>query len=271
MRQALAIVTLATSLACAQSGGTQKVYTETFKGVDSIQATIYTPYGPMVFRLYQDKTPQTVANFVELSEKKFYDGLIFHRVIPGFMVQGGDPQGNGQGGPGWTIKDEFDPALKHVPGALSMANAGPGTGGSQFFVVQVAQDHLNGKHSVFGMLRSGWDISCLIEGNDKIDSIRIKKFGKAVAQQAVAAPALVPAKKDSVKAAPVVAPAKKDTAKAVPAVVPAKKDTAKLAAAVPAKKDTAKAVPAAKATPAKPAAATPAPAAVPAKKDTAKK
>jgi peptidyl-prolyl cis-trans isomerase B (cyclophilin B) len=240
MRKVVALTLLATGLVCAQNGAAPKVYTETFAGIDSIQATIYTGYGPMVFRLYQEKTPQTVANFVELSEKKFYDGLKFHRVIPGFMAQGGDPKGDGTGGPGWTIKDEFDPALKHVPGALSMANAGPGTGGSQFFIVQVEQAHLNGKHSVFGMLRSGWDISCLIEPNDKIDSIRIHKFGKAAAAPAaVAVPAPV-AKKDSAKVAapaPVVAkdakvapaPAKKDSAKAMvkPAAVPAKKDSAK--------------------------------------------
>jgi peptidyl-prolyl cis-trans isomerase B (cyclophilin B) len=177
MRKVFATLALASSLALAQDGGI-KTYTETFKGIDSIQATIYTSYGPMLFRLYQDKAPQTVANFVALSEKKFYDGLKFHRVIPGFMAQGGDPLGNGQGGPGWAIKDEFS-SLTNIPGALSMANAGPNTGGSQFFIVQVAQPHLDGKHSVFGMIRSGWDISCLLEVGDKIDSIRIKKFGSA--------------------------------------------------------------------------------------------
>lgn len=181
MRSAIALVLLATGLACAQNAAPQKVYTESFAGVDSIQATIYTSYGPMVFRLHQDKTPQTVANFVALSEKKFYDGLKFHRVIPGFMAQGGDPEGNGTGGPGWSIKDEFDINLKHVAGALSMANAGLNTGGSQFFIVQVEQAHLNGKHTVFGMLRSGWDVACLLERNDKIDSIRIRRFGKGPA------------------------------------------------------------------------------------------
>lgn len=174
MRQLFAILALAASFVSAE--GAPKVYTETFKGVDSLQATVYTSYGTMVFRLWQEKTPQTVANFAALADKKFYDGLKFHRVIPGFMAQGGDPQGNGMGGPGWTIKDEFDSTLHHVAGALSMANAGPGTGGSQFFVVQVPQQHLDGKHSVFGMLRSGWDISCILEANDKIDSIRIKTF-----------------------------------------------------------------------------------------------
>jgi len=208
MRQLLAILALGTSLACAQEA-LPKTYTEKFKGIDSIQATIYTSYGPMLFRLYQDKTPQTVANFVALSERKFYDGLKFHRVIAGFMAQGGDPLGNGQGGPGWTIVDEFSPTLKNVPGALSMANAGPNTGGSQFFIVQAAQPHLDGKHSVFGMLRTGWDISCLIEAGDRIDSIRIEKFGPGAK---LAAPIQIAATKDTAKSA-VPVPAKQDAAK----------------------------------------------------------
>ena len=148
----------------------------------------------MVFRLYPDKAPQTVANFVALADAKFYDGLRFHRVIPGFMAQGGDPQGNGQGGPGWSIQDEFNTGLTHEAGAISMANAGPGTTGSQFFVVQVAKPHLNGTHSVFGMLRSGWDGSCLLEANDRIDSVRIAKFGGA--RPSVPAAAAQPVKKN---------------------------------------------------------------------------
>lgn len=173
---------LSALLVCASTGFSQeaahKTYAPAFAGVDSIRATIHTKYGPMVFRLSHDKTPQTVANFIALSDAKFYDGLKFHRVIPGFMVQGGDPKGDGTGGPGWTIPDEFAPELKHVTGALSMANAGPGTGGSQFFVVQVAQPHLDGRHTVFGTLREGWDVSCLIEASDAIDSVRIAKFPK---------------------------------------------------------------------------------------------
>lgn len=173
---------LSALLACATVVFAQesapKTYAPDFAGLDSVRATIHTKYGPMVFRLSHDKTPQTVANFVALSDSKFYDGLRFHRVIPGFMVQGGDPKGDGTGGPGWTIPDEIAPELQHVPGALSMANAGPGTGGSQFFVVQVTQPHLNGRHSVFGMLREGWDVSCLIEASDAIDSVRIQRFTK---------------------------------------------------------------------------------------------
>jgi peptidyl-prolyl cis-trans isomerase B (cyclophilin B) len=177
MRALLSALLVCASVGFAQQS-VQKTYAPDFAKLDSLRATIHTKYGPMVFRLAQEKTPQTVANFVALAESKFYDGLKFHRVIPGFMVQGGDPKGDGTGGPGWTIPDEFSPELQHVPGALSMANAGPGTGGSQFFVVQVGQPHLNGRHTVFGMLREGWDVSCLIEAPDLIDSVRIAKFPK---------------------------------------------------------------------------------------------
>jgi peptidyl-prolyl cis-trans isomerase B (cyclophilin B) len=180
MRRILAILAAASSLALANPADTLKVYhPEALAGLDSVRATIYTSYGPMVFRLFPDKAPQTVANFVALADKKFYDTLSFHRVIPGFMAQGGDPLANGQGGPGWTIKDELNTGLKHDAGALSMANAGPGTAGSQFFIVQVAQPHLDGKHAVFGQIRSGWDVSCLLEQNDRIDSIRISRYGVA--------------------------------------------------------------------------------------------
>lgn len=180
MRSLLSALLVLASLGVAQESP-QKEYKPDFSGLDSIQARIYTKYGPMTFRLEPKKAPQTVANFTALADAKFYDKLTFHRVIPGFMAQGGDPQGNGMGGPGWTIKDEFDSTLKHVPGALSMANAGPGTGGSQFFVVQVAQPHLDGKHAVFGMLREGWDVSCLLEMGDVIDSIRIERFASKAA------------------------------------------------------------------------------------------
>lgn len=176
MRRALALTAVIAASVFAE--GERKTFPVDFKSVDSIRATIYTSYGPMVFKLAHDKAPQSVANFVDLASKKFYDGLTFHRVIPGFMIQGGDPQGTGMGGPGYTIADEFDSTLKHVAGALSMANAGPGTGGSQFFVVQVAQPHLDGKHSVFGTLREGWDVSCIVEGGDKMDSVRIQRFEK---------------------------------------------------------------------------------------------
>jgi peptidyl-prolyl cis-trans isomerase B (cyclophilin B) len=168
---------LALTLAMGAFAGEQKNFTPDFTGVDSIHATVKTQYGAMVFRLEPRKAPVTVANFIDLSRKKFYNGLKFHRVIPGFMVQGGDPAGNGTGGPGYTIKDEFS-SLKHVPGALSMANAGPSTGGSQFFICQTSQAHLDGKHSVFGQLVSGWDVSCLIEQNDLIQDVSIQEFKK---------------------------------------------------------------------------------------------
>ena len=130
MRRILSLVALSASLSLAQIGSSPKTFPANFAGVDSVQATIYTSYGPMTFRLWQEKTPQTVANFMDLAGKKFYDGLAFHRVIPGFMAQGGDPKGDGTGGPGYVIKDEFDSTLHHVAGALSMANAGPGSPGS---------------------------------------------------------------------------------------------------------------------------------------------
>lgn len=177
MRALVSALLICACAAFAQESA-PKTYSPDFAKLDSVRATIHTKYGPMVFRLTHDKTPQTVANFLALAEAKFYDGLTFHRVIPGFMVQGGDPKGDGTGGPGWTIPDEFSPDLQHVTGALSMANAGPGTGGSQFFVVQVPQPHLNGRHTVFGQMREGWDVSCLIEASDRIDSIRIQKFPK---------------------------------------------------------------------------------------------
>ena len=122
-------------------------------------ARIETNLGTFRIELFEDKAPVTTANFVELAEKNFYDGVIFHRVIDGFMIQGGDPTGTGRGGPGHTIKDEFHPDLTHSgPGVLSMANAGPNTGGSQFFVTLAATAWLDGKHAVFGKVVEGMDI-----------------------------------------------------------------------------------------------------------------
>lgn len=191
MRSMTTLLLLLATLAAAQEKPLPfKEYKPDFSGLDSIRARIFTRYGVMDFQLEKKKTPETVANFVALAESKFYDKLTFHRVIPGFMAQGGDPKGDGTGGPGWTIKDEFDSTLKHVPGVLSMANSGPGTSGSQFFVVQVAQPHLNGVHTVFAAMRDGWDIPCLIDGGDLIDSIRIVRFpSKSPAGVAAAKPA----------------------------------------------------------------------------------
>ena len=122
--------------------------------------TLETSLGTMRAEIFQDKAPETAKNFLTLAKKGFYNGLTFHRVIPGFMIQGGDPGGDGRGGPGYTIRDEFHPSLRHDgPGILSMANAGPNTGGSQFFITVAATPWLNGKHAIFGKLVSGQDVA----------------------------------------------------------------------------------------------------------------
>lgn len=118
-----------------------------------------TTMGTFKAKLYTDKAPITTKNFIDLVNKGFYNGIIFHRVIDGFMIQGGDPTGTGRGGSGVTIKDEFGPGLKHdKKGILSMANAGPNTGTSQFFITLAPQPHLDGKHAVFGEIISGMDV-----------------------------------------------------------------------------------------------------------------
>jgi cyclophilin family peptidyl-prolyl cis-trans isomerase len=130
-------------------------------------AKIHTDKGVITLRLHADKAPRTVNNFVFLSQEGFYDGVIFHRVIEKFMAQGGDPTGTGTGGPGYTFGDEFDPSLRHDgPGVLSMANAGPGTNGSQFFITHVATPWLDGKHSVFGRVTDGLDVLLSIPPRD---------------------------------------------------------------------------------------------------------
>jgi peptidylprolyl isomerase len=149
-------------------------------------ARINTSRGNIVVRLEFQKTPLTVCNFVALAEGKmnaaggrpFYNGLSFHRVIANFMIQGGDPAGNGSGGPGYRFPDEFDPSLKHDgPGVLSMANAGPGTNGSQFFITHSAQPHLDGKHTVFGRVVEGQNVVNAIKQGDKIERITIIRNG----------------------------------------------------------------------------------------------
>ncbi|MEW5830974.1 MAG: peptidylprolyl isomerase [Chloroflexota bacterium] len=130
-------------------------------------ATLRTDKGDIVLELFADKTPQTVNNFVFLAREGFYDNTIFHRVIANFMAQGGDPTGTGRGGPGYRFADEFHPSLKHnKPGILSMANAGPGTNGSQFFITHVPTDWLDGKHSVFGQVTDGMDVLMSIPPRD---------------------------------------------------------------------------------------------------------
>jgi len=120
------------------------------------RATIETSMGAIVIELFRDESPETVANFIKLAKQKFYHGVIFHRVIPGFMVQTGDPTGTGTGGPGYTFADEFSPALRHDgPGVVSMANSGPNTNGSQFFIALAATPWLDGKHTIFGRVVDG--------------------------------------------------------------------------------------------------------------------
>jgi peptidyl-prolyl cis-trans isomerase B (cyclophilin B) len=127
-------------------------------------AQIETDRGTIRLQLFADKTPKTCANFEKLATEGYYNGLKFHRVIADFMIQGGCPRGDGRGGPGYTFADEFHPELRHDrPGILSMANAGPNTNGSQFFITHVPCPHLDGKHTVFG---------CVIEGQDVVNAIR---------------------------------------------------------------------------------------------------
>jgi len=130
-------------------------------------ATLDTDKGEIKLELYAEQTPNTVNNFVFLAGEGFYDGTLFHRVIADFMVQGGDPTGTGRGGPGYRFNDEFDPKLRHTqPGVLSMANAGPNTNGSQFFITHIATPWLDNKHSVFGQVVEGLDVLFSIEPRD---------------------------------------------------------------------------------------------------------
>ena len=137
-------------------------------------ASIKTDKGEIRIELFDDKTPKTCANFEKLVGEGFYNGLKFHRVIPDFMIQGGCPLGTGTGDPGYKFEDEFHPDLRHDgPGVLSMANAGPNTNGSQFFITHVACPHLDDKHSVFGRVLKGQEIVNSIAQNDVMESITI--------------------------------------------------------------------------------------------------
>jgi peptidyl-prolyl cis-trans isomerase B (cyclophilin B) len=149
----------------------------------SLDATITTSRGPIHLQLFDDRAPLTVANFVNLAQRGYYDGLAFHRVIPDFMIQGGCPHGSGTGGPGYKFEDEIVPGLRHDrPGILSMANAGPGTNGSQFFITHVATPWLDGKHTVFGAVAGPEDQKVVdaIRGGDTIESIRIEGDASAL-------------------------------------------------------------------------------------------
>lgn len=139
-------------------------------------AKIKTNRGEIVIDLHADKVPNTVNNFVALARDGFYDGISFHRVIADFMVQSGDPTGSGRGGPGYRFNDEFHPELVHDgPGVLSMANAGPNTNGSQFFITHVATNWLDNKHSVFGRVRSGQDVVDSIQQGDVMERVEIEE------------------------------------------------------------------------------------------------
>ncbi|EKJ88781.1 peptidylprolyl isomerase [Leptospira meyeri] len=145
--------------------------------MSTLRAIIKTNKGEIRIDLFPDKTPNTVANFVNLAQRNFYNGLKFHRVIADFMIQGGCPQGTGTGGPGYKFRDEFDSSLKHnKPGILSMANAGPGTNGSQFFITHVPTPWLDGKHSVFGAVVDDTDQKVVnaIQQGDVMESVTIE-------------------------------------------------------------------------------------------------
>ena len=140
----------------------------------SLTATFDTDRGPIKVELAADKAPLTVANFVNLARRGFYDGLKFHRVINDFMIQGGCPQGTGTGGPGYKFEDETGNGLRHERGVLSMANAGPNTNGSQFFITHVATPWLDGKHTVFGKVVEGLDAVDAVKQGDTIKSVKIE-------------------------------------------------------------------------------------------------
>jgi peptidyl-prolyl cis-trans isomerase B (cyclophilin B) len=143
-------------------------------GTSDLKATLATDKGDISLRLFPDEVPLTVANFVNLARRGYYDGLKFHRVIADFMIQGGDPTGTGSGGPGYRFKDEFSPKLRHdSPGTLSMANAGPGTNGSQFFITHTGTPWLDDKHSVFGKVISGQEVVDAIDQGDVMKTVTI--------------------------------------------------------------------------------------------------
>mgnify|MGYP000002748489 FL=1 len=166
MKTLLASLLLGLTIASASA-------TET-TSMQDIRIILTTNKGPIEATLLASKAPVTVANYLNLAKRGYYNGLAFHRVIPDFMVQGGDPEGSGRGGPGYRFEDECTPELKHDrPGIFSMANAGPGTNGSQFFITHVPTAWLDGKHTVFGSVTKGQDVVNAIKQGDKIEKIEI--------------------------------------------------------------------------------------------------
>ncbi len=170
-----AIFLVATGLTSfAKEGSEEKTMKTSYP---PLSATLKTSKGDINVRLFPDQAPLTVLNFVNLAKRGFYDNLTFHRVIPSFVIQGGCPLGTGTGGPGYRFKDEFSPDLRHnKPGMLSMANAGPGTNGSQFFITHVPTPHLDDRHSIFGKVEEPKDQEVVnsIARGDKIITIEIK-------------------------------------------------------------------------------------------------
>lgn len=162
-------------LALAFAGLTGPTPAQETKAVSDINIIVKTNKGNIEGVIYASKTPLNAANFLNLAKRGYYNGITFHRVIPDFMVQGGDPTGTGRGGPGYKFEDEIAPGLKHDhPGVFSMANAGPGTNGSQFFITHVPTPWLDGKHAIFGNVTKGQDVVNAITQGDKIESIEIK-------------------------------------------------------------------------------------------------
>ena len=147
--------------------------------MSQLTATFDTSRGPITIELYPDKAPLTVANFVNLAKRGFYDGLNFHRVIPDFMIQGGCPEGSGRGGPGYRFEDETTNGVRHERGVLSMANAGPSTNGSQFFITHVPTPWLDGKHTVFGKVTEGLDVVDAVKQGDLISKVTINGDAEA--------------------------------------------------------------------------------------------
>lgn len=175
MRALLALALLGTFAVTVRAQDEKATESSEQKESTKLIATIQTDKGDIRIELFPDEAPYTVANFVNLAQRGYYDGLTFHRVIANFMIQGGDPTGTGSGGPGYKFKDEFSPKLKHDgPGILSMANAGPGTNGSQFFITHKDTSWLDNKHSIFGKVIEGQSVVDSITQGDKMTKVTIQ-------------------------------------------------------------------------------------------------